>query len=395
MDWDVVIVGGGLWGGLLADRLAAARPELRTLLIEKGAHLGGLPTWSFHESDFGAAGIPDSTRELISRSWETQEVRFPGLRKAFQTRYHSIRSQDFHERVSKRLGQDRLWLGVGVAGLTPDQVALESGEMISARCVIDARGAGKLGAGARASTGYQKFVGLDVELESPHGLEGPVIMDAEVDQIDGYRFIYLLPWSERELLIEDTRYSDGPEIDQPAFEVAIRQYAENQGWKIRTVKRREAAALPIPRDPRFCADSDHRQANSLVPAIGMRAGHFHPTTGYSVCYALPLIESIVALPRIDTASVREILAQGTGEIRSQRGFFLFLNRMLFRASPPELRYRVFRRFYENPDSLVFRFYSGRLGSWDRARVFLGGKPPVPVMRGLRCLFPNPSKERTS
>ena len=41
MRADVVIVGGGLWGCLLVHRLKALRPDLRVLLVEKSAHLGG------------------------------------------------------------------------------------------------------------------------------------------------------------------------------------------------------------------------------------------------------------------------------------------------------------------------------------------------------------------
>ena len=47
--------------------------------------------------------------------------------------------------------------------------------------VVDARGASRRPGGG---TGFQKFVGQEVQLAAPHGLTKPVLMDATVDQSD-------------------------------------------------------------------------------------------------------------------------------------------------------------------------------------------------------------------
>ena len=36
-------------------------------------------------------------------------------------------------------------------------------------------------------------------------------MDATVPQDGGYRFVYVLPFADRPLLVEDTHYSDQPD----------------------------------------------------------------------------------------------------------------------------------------------------------------------------------------
>ena len=36
--------------------------------------------------------------------------------------------------------------------------------------------------------------------------------DATVEQLDGFRFLYTLPFGPDQLLVEDTRYSDGPAL---------------------------------------------------------------------------------------------------------------------------------------------------------------------------------------
>ncbi|TNE47020.1 MAG: FAD-dependent oxidoreductase, partial [Sphingomonadales bacterium] len=53
---DVVIVGGGLTGGLIALALHRAHPERQVLLLESGANLGGNHRWSWFESDLNIAG---------------------------------------------------------------------------------------------------------------------------------------------------------------------------------------------------------------------------------------------------------------------------------------------------------------------------------------------------
>jgi lycopene beta-cyclase len=49
-------------------------------------------------------------------------------------------------------------------------VTLANQAVLQAGAVLDARGQRTTGA---LELGFQKFVGLEVELEAPHGLEGP------------------------------------------------------------------------------------------------------------------------------------------------------------------------------------------------------------------------------
>ena len=44
-------------------------------------------------------------------------------------------------------------------------------------------------------------------------------MDATVPQRDGFRFVYTLPFAPDRVLIEDTYYSDGLDLDPAALRV--------------------------------------------------------------------------------------------------------------------------------------------------------------------------------
>ena len=87
-----------------------------------------------------------------------------------------------------------------------------------------------------------------MRLIADHGLNGPIIMDATVDQGDGYRFMYVLPWDARTLLVEDTRYTDGADLDRDELRRGIHDYARTQNWTIETVLDEEEGVLPVALD---------------------------------------------------------------------------------------------------------------------------------------------------
>ena len=122
--------------------------------------------------------------------------------------------------------------------------------------VLDARG--DRGAGTIIRR-YQKFLGQEVELASPHGLTRPILMDATVGQADGYRFIYVLPFTDTRLLIEDTYYADGPDRDADLLRGRIAEYASAQGWSIARLIREEGWD-PADRAGRQAATDRRRQA---------------------------------------------------------------------------------------------------------------------------------------
>jgi lycopene beta-cyclase len=119
-------------------------------------------------------------------------------------------------------------LRASVAALGPTHVILDSGERIEAApCSTRAaaRPKGWSSAGRSSSASCSPFRRATA---SPD----PIVMDATVEQHDGYRFVYCLPFSPTELFVEDTYYSDGPEIDRDLLRDRIGDYAAAQGWQI-------------------------------------------------------------------------------------------------------------------------------------------------------------------
>ena len=378
--YDAVLVGGGLANQLVAMRLAAARPELRIAIIERGAVLGGNHTWSWHASDVS----PDEAlwlEELVSFRWESQRVAFPDHARRLRTGYRSILSEDLARHVTACPRVDVI-LNNEVSEISGEFAVLCDGRKIAAPLVIDGRGALRE---QPLAAGFQKFFGLEIETVEPHGEVDPVIMDATVDQFDGYRFIYTLPFTATRILIEDTYYSDGPSLSDGDLRARILAYARAKGWQVREVVREERGILPIT----LAGDIDAHWAalGNAVPRVGLRAWLFHGTTGYSLPLAVRVADAIASAPDLRSAPVArltEMLSRSAWEAQS---FMRLLNRLLFVGAHPHERVGVMSRFYRLNVGLIERFYAGRSTLADKARVF-SGRPPIPIARGLGVIPPS-------
>jgi len=381
---EVLILGAGLSGVLTALALRRAHIDLPIRILDRASGPGDLPerTWSFHHTDLVSSRIRDwVTRQLPTRNWSHYEVSFPTLgTRRFESGYGSLRSKDLLDEAVFQ-GIIFEWSSV-VESVRDDQIVLEGGKVRSASVVIDARGQIE---GLERQCGYQKFVGLDLELEEPHGLTGPVLMDARCLQSDGYRFFYLLPWSERTLLVEDTHYSDTPGISLTDYQNEILHYAEAKGWRVKHVLRRESGVLPVP----FFSSRQgvHVSSSSLV--IGVRSGFYHPVTAYSFSWVCQTIETLLNENDLSPSGVRRALRKVRWDHSCKSSFYFYLNRVLFRAIAPEERFRVLEKFHALSNSIVQRFYSSSNTWGDRVKI-LATRPPVSIWVAIECFFRLPS-----
>jgi len=385
-DADVILVGGGLANALIALRMRALRPGLRVLLLERQAVPCGQHTWSFHHTDLSAA-----TRAwvlpLARHSWNGYEVRFPALHRQLDGAYSSLLSEDLARQVGAALGES-MRVGAEVADLSPTQVTLSDGRQLRAGAVIDGRGARP---SPHLALGYQAFVGHTLRTETPHGLRAPTLMDASVAQGQGYRFVYVLPFSPDTLLIEDTHYTSSPQVAVEQATANIAAYAQARGLKVAERLGCERGVLPIVLDGDF---QRFWPAHDPQPRAGLAAALFHPTTGYSLPYAAGLAERLAGSDQLDAATVARITREQALTSWRRQGFFRLLNRLFFMAGQPQQRWRVMQRFYGLPQGLIQRFYADRLTLADKLRI-LSGKPPIPLAEALRAALASPAHPRNT
>jgi lycopene beta-cyclase len=374
----LIIVGGGLAGSLAALVLAERRPELPVLLLESGESFGGNHTWSFFDSD-----VPPAMQALVAA---LQPVRWPRHRVRFQDRdrvlpfaYNSVGAPALDALVRSRLGPNAARTGLVVEHIDAEGVTLSSGERIAASGVIDARGPGRDMPGLEL--GWQKFVGIEFAGAAPEP-DCATVMDATVPQLDGYRFVYVLPLAANRVLVEDTYYSNGAGLDIAAVAGRVRQLAAARGIGGEEL-RQETGILPI----LIGGDPDvFWPASDPIPRLGLRGGFFHAMTGYSFGLALHMADALAAFdgPFDSPALARWSRAAFQRHWRAS-GYFRLLGRMLFRAARPDQRDRIFSHFYRLPDEVIQRFYAGRLTAMDRCRI-LSGKPPVPLGAALGVIL---------
>ncbi|MEI9853005.1 MAG: lycopene beta-cyclase CrtY [Sphingomonas sp.] len=188
---DVAIVGGGLAGGMIALALRKKRPDCDVRLIEGGARIGGNHLWSFFASDVAAADRWLAA-PLVSYGWTRYDVAFPAHRRTIRAPYYSVESERFDRIVREAMPAEALMMRRKALAASSKAVVLADGDRVEAGGVIDCRGPGELGL---LDLGWQKFHGREFALADAHDLEHPLVMDATVAQIDGYRFVYALPFA--------------------------------------------------------------------------------------------------------------------------------------------------------------------------------------------------------
>ena len=368
MRVDYALVGGGLQNGLIALGILHRRPDARVALIERGPRPGGDHTWCFHAADIEPAARP-WVDPLPRHRWPGYTVHFPDRERSLDEPYAMIASADFADAVERAFADApnaELICGVAAERIAPDAVDLADGRRVEAQVVIDARGPDRHA--LPAECGYQKFVGLELRLTQPHGLERPVLMEARLPQTDGFRFMYLLPYGPARFLVEDTYFADGPGLDRPALERGILDFVAARGWTVAEIERRESGVLPLP------WKAPPRAPDDGVLRGGYQGGFYHPVTGYSLPAAVRLAAALADAP---VHAAPQVFARLRREIERRQRFGLLLNRAMFPHCPPALRWQLMSRFYRRPARVIRRFYAMRMTPWDR---FIAVAGPVP-----RCL----------
>jgi lycopene beta-cyclase len=369
-EYDYILVGGGLQSGLLALALADRRPAARVCLLEAADRLGGNHTWSYHAADVppGAEGVVEP---LVVASWPGYEARFANFTRVVPSRYATVTAHRF-DAVVRGAVAGRGWdlrLRTRAAAVTASRVTLDTGEELRGRCVVDARGPRDAGGGC----GYQKFLGLEVETSTPWPDRLPVVIDATVPQDDGFHFFYTLPLAPTRVLVEDTYFSDGPDLDHAVARGRVEGYLGGRvgGWR---VVREESGVLPMPWAP-----APPPPDGPLVG--GYAGGWFHPATGYSLPVALRFALAVATVLPDDARRAAAALAR---RLSHRWRFARFLNYLLFRLVPPDGRWQVFARLYRTlPPAVLARFYALEFTVADAARIVIGRPPRIDPFRALR------------
>ena len=381
---DMAICGGGLAGGLIALAVQRAHPAMTIGLFEAGDTFGGNHRWSWFGTDINTGAHRLLAHFKLNRMSRGNTVRFPAYERLLDAPYVSLASASFDEGLRRALPQSAIQCGRRVVSVEPDAIACEDGQRIEARRVVDCR---DFEVSNNLTGGWQVFYGRHLANTGRHGVTHPIIMDADVEQLDGYRFVYTLPLSDEELFVEDTYYRDDPVLDKPELSARTDRYCDERGWSGETIGE-ETGLLPVLTGGDGGA---HRRemACAGVTLAGGRGLFTHPLTSYTVPIAVRTALAIAEQAELPGRELARYVDRLAADHWRDTAYYRMLARMLFEAAAPEERYVVFQRFYRLREPLIERFYAAQSTLADKARI-LAGKPPVSMPRAVRALLGKPT-----
>ena len=356
---DIAIAGAGLAGSLIALALRRARPDLSVVLLEAESEPGRGTTWHWlaHQLPEGGDLLLSTLRKT---SWDSgYEVRFAGFRRQLAGTCHVLTPADLGAALKRELTPGTIRCHARVAVVEAGGVVLASGERIAARTVIDCRG---LAAGSHLSGAWHHTLSRHLRLPAPHGLPGPVLVDASLEQDGSPRFISLLPLGLDEALVTDHALLGGPEPDRRLASRRIDAWSAARGWREADLLGHESGCRPLVSDGDFAAWQQAVAVPGVVIA-GARAGLFDPLSGQAIAAGVATALRIAAEAELPGEQLAALVAGEARRHWNQRAPARRLAALLLGAGSA-----AFEGLYRQDEALIRRFDCGTPSRVDRLRL---------------------------
>lgn len=277
-DFDIIIAGAGLSGLSLAARLVDNQ-NLKILLLDPDDKKKNDRTWCFWESK------PGFYEDIVIKKWNKVIFKADGYTSLMNIRpftYKMIRGIDFYEYNKKILTakQNLQWKREKVIKVDEAEnhatVYTDSTEYTSNMVFTSIPKTLTNGIPKNYHFMLQHFKGWEIRTKSPaFDPEKPVFMDFETDQQGETRFFYVLPFDEKNALVEYTIFSPSL-LEDGAYDLQLKDYIHrhigNQPYEIIHV---EKGAIPMTDIP-IPTKNGNRIFN-----LGTSAGLTKPSTGYT------------------------------------------------------------------------------------------------------------------
>jgi len=278
--YDLALIGAGGAGMCLlqAWHQAGVLAQKRVLVLEAAIKSQNDRTWCFWAKSEDS--ILQAFGHLVSSSWSSALV--GGKEQSLVPyRYHQIRSSALYASVQGLLtayeGVHWVQTTVSLVTETPTHCQLETAAgRFQAAQVFDSR----LEADAFDSAGlWQSFFGMRIRLAAPRFVPDQMeLMNFDIVQQGSTQFVYVLPVSETEGLIELTRF-DCDVLDQQQAEDLL------TGWitsRFGEFKLEEAEHGRIPMQMQLNPSKPHHSPGVRHIPIGTAAGAVKASTGFAI-----------------------------------------------------------------------------------------------------------------
>lgn len=364
--YDYIIIGAGAAGLHLAMAFIED-PDFhksRILILEKERKDRNDRTWSYWEEGTGRWD------DLAYHIWERGKFIDPNADIQLDMgayRYKSIRSAAFYAHAKEKIGRARNvnWVEAkvtGIQGSNPVTVNSTSGTFLGLH-VFDSRlSEAALRKDGKYTSVLQHFKGWIIQADRDVFDPGEfVMMDFRLNWKDTTSFMYVLPTSRRNALLEFTFFSPDL-VDDAIYEAQNRRYIDIYlGLESYEILEVEKGVIPMTDYP---FHSEHTQH---ITKIGTAGGWVKPSTGYSFrnagVYSRKILKNLKeGLPA----------AAGVATGRHRKFDILFLD-LLNRHNRigPEL----FSSMYQHlPAHLIFKFLDEQTSLPEEVRIVSAFRP---------------------
>jgi len=371
--FDYAIVGAGASGLWLATEMErqGLLKNARLFLIDENLQKGNDRTWCFWRAT-PAQGI---LRTSISHSWEKLRFKSELGGNAHQVapmapyHYHHIRSADFygasfqklcdHPNVQVSQGKVR-----AVAKVKGGVSLHTSTGVVNAQLVFTSVPLG--GLTLPKVTVWQSFVGWRIRWKAnvlqPDHLR---LMDFDIPQNGHTQFMYLLPFGEREALVECTRFGKAVLTDAEAAPL-LQQYVRKIGDGFEIL---ETETGKLPMTMQLNQQSRYHQKGEPIVEIGTIGGALKPTTGYGFLQMRQHAREVAKALK---------LGRAIPKIHRKRRFKLY-DHLLLRilSEEPQRGKEVFERlFARQPANRILKFLDEQTSILEELRIF--SVLPIPL-----------------
>ncbi|MCS6797931.1 MAG: lycopene cyclase family protein [Myxococcota bacterium] len=273
---DIVVAGAGCAGLSVALALLERGVRARIVLVDPRTRFERDRTWCHFELE------PHRFSAAVTHRWNRVRIAHPaGTRtlRVARTPYCHLPADAVYRAALDRLARApnvSLRLGERVLEIedragAPACVRTDRGEL-RADLVFDSRPVRPPSAPGDL---VQSFAGWFVRTDLPvFDPRTATLMDLRVPQQGGVHFIYVLPFSETEALVEDTWFASQP-LPIERHETFVADWLAAAGVHGYSVLAREQGVLPMARSP-FTL-----QPSPRVVHVGLRGGAARPSTGYA------------------------------------------------------------------------------------------------------------------
>ena len=378
--YTYMIVGAGCAGLSLAWNLIDAGITAPILIVDQRSTFVNDRTWCFWDIE------PTPFSDLATHHWSNWMIH-DGEREIIATcpdyPYLRIRSADFYRRVLARLtaAPNITWaLGKPVLEVRDTsrgvRVSTSVGHfngVCAFNSITPKPQAPQVGPHHRPVSLLQHFLGQTIRVNKPtFDPLTPTLMDFRTSQADGPHFVYVLPLSETEALVENT-YLYSFSLPREKHRQEICQYLNMRyGLDARsyTVIEEEAGAIPM------SMARNAREIASRVTAIGLAGGAARPSSGYAflrIQRQAQLIAQGIAVPGNASST------QGQCRLRAFKYQFFDTVFLQCLADRPDLAARIFGQMFHRADpAALVRFLGDQSTLCDDLRI-ISALPKTPFL----------------